>query len=42
MVNGVQGFEIHGADGTPMAIVGDRDMAVAVVVQNEMLPVSVH
>jgi len=42
MVNGVQGFAIHAADGTPMAVAGDREVAVAAVVQHEMLPVSVH
>jgi hypothetical protein len=42
MVNGVQGFAIHAADGTPMAVAGDRDVAVAAVVQHEMLPFSVH
>jgi hypothetical protein len=42
MVNGVQGFAIHAADGTPMAVAGDRDVAIAAVVQHEMLPLSVH
>jgi hypothetical protein len=42
MVNGVQGFAIHAADGTPMAVAGNRDLAVAAVVQHEMLPLSVH
>lgn len=42
MVNGVQGFAIHAADGTPMAVAGNRDIAVAAVVQHEMLPLSVH
>ena len=42
MVNGVQGFAIHAADGTPMAVAGDRDVAVAAVTQHEMLAVSVH
>jgi hypothetical protein len=42
VVNGVQGFAIHAADGTPMAVAGDREVAVAAVVQHEMLPVSVH
>jgi len=42
MVNGVQGFAIHAADGTPMAVAGDRDVAVAAVMQHEMLPVSGH
>ena len=42
MVNGVQGFAIHAADGTPMAVAGDRDVAIAAVMQHEMLAVSVH
>jgi hypothetical protein len=42
IVNGVQGFAIHAADGTPMAVAGSRDIAVAAVVQHEMLPLSVH
>jgi hypothetical protein len=42
VVNGVRGFAIHAADGTPMAVAGDRDVAVAAVAQHEMLAVSVH
>jgi hypothetical protein len=42
MVNGVEGFAIHAADGTPMAVAGNRDVAIAAVVQHEMLPLSVH
>ncbi|WP_428492205.1 DUF1150 family protein [Rhodopila sp.] len=42
MVNGVQGFAIHAADGTPMAVAGDREVAVAAVMQHEMMPLSVH
>jgi hypothetical protein len=42
MVNGVQGFAIHAADGTPMAVAGNWDVAVAAVMQHEMLPLSVH
>ncbi len=42
VVNGVQGFAIHAADGTPMAVAGNRDVAVAAVVQHEMMPLSVH
>jgi hypothetical protein len=42
MVNGVQGFAIHAADGTPMAVAGDWEVAVAAVMQHEMLPLSVH
>ena len=42
MVNGMQGFAIHAADGTPMAVAGNREVALAAVVQHEMLPLSVH
>jgi hypothetical protein len=42
VINGVQGFAIHAADGTPMAVAGDREVAVAAVMQHEMLAVSVH
>lgn len=42
VVNGAQGFAIHAADGTPMAVAGDRDVAVAAIVQHEMQPLSVH
>lgn len=42
MVNGVAGFAIHAADGTPMAVAGNREVAVAAVMQHEMLPLSVH
>jgi len=42
MVNGIQGFAIHAADGTPMAVAGNREIALAAVVQHEMLPMSVH
>jgi hypothetical protein len=42
VVNGMPGFAIHAADGTPMAVAGDREVAVAAVAQHEMLAVSVH
>jgi len=42
VVNGQQGFAIHAADGTPMAVAGDRDVAVAAILQHEMQPLSVH
>ena len=41
-VNGMRGFAIHAADGTPMAMTGDRDTAMAAIMQHEMLPLSVH
>jgi hypothetical protein len=42
IVNGSQGFAIHAADGTPMAVTADRDVAIAAIVQHEMLPAMVH
>ncbi|HEX2940474.1 MAG TPA: DUF1150 family protein [Rhodopila sp.] len=42
VVNGMEGVAIHAADGTPMAVAGSRDIAAAVVMQHEMLPLSVH
>jgi hypothetical protein len=41
-VEGTEGYGIFAADGTQMALVGDRDLAFAVVRQNELQPVSVH
>jgi hypothetical protein len=42
MMNGTVAFAIHAADGTPMAMVDDRDLAVAAIRQHEMLPTLVH
>lgn len=42
IVNGQHGYAIHAADGTAMAVAGDRDIAVAAIVQQEMFPLSVH
>jgi hypothetical protein len=42
VVNGMAGFAIHAADGTPMALADDRATAMAAIVQHEMLPLSVH
>jgi len=42
IVNGSAGFAIHAADGTPMALAPDRDVAIAAIVQHEMLPAMVH
>jgi hypothetical protein len=41
-VNGSMGFAIHAADGTPMALAGNRETAMAAIVQHEMMPLSVH
>ncbi|MGE0419363.1 MAG: DUF1150 family protein [Acetobacteraceae bacterium] len=42
VMNGAHGFAIHAADGTPMALTADRDVAIAAILRHEMLPVSVH
>ncbi len=42
MMNGVRAFAIHAADGTPMAVAGDWDVAVAAIRQQEMLPILVN
>jgi hypothetical protein len=41
-VNGTACFAIHAADGTPMAIAGDIDVAFAAIRQHEMVPAQVH
>jgi hypothetical protein len=40
--NGVPAIAIHGADGTPMGVATDVDVAIAAVEQHEMRPVRVH
>jgi len=42
VANGAQCFAIHAADGTPMALADDRDVAIAAIVQHEMVPAQVH
>jgi hypothetical protein len=42
VVEGTLSYAIHAADGTQMALIANRDLAMAVVRQNEMEPVSVH
>ncbi len=42
MVNGTSAFAIHAADGTPMAIAGGLEVAIAAIVQHEMVPAQVH
>jgi hypothetical protein len=41
-VNGTEGFAIHAANGAPMALTADRDIAFALILQHEMLPALVH
>jgi len=42
VLNGAQGFAIHAADGTPMALADNRDVAIAAIMQQEMVPAQVH
>jgi len=42
MVDGEAGFAIHAADGTPMAVAGDHDVAIAAILEHNMVPVTVH
>ncbi len=42
VVDGAAAFSIHAADGTPMALAGDRDVAFAAIRQHEMMPILVH
>jgi hypothetical protein len=42
IVDGAASYAVHAADGTQMALIANRDLAFAVVRQNEMEPVSVH
>jgi hypothetical protein len=41
-VNDTVAFAIHAADGTQLALLPDRDTALATVRQNDIEPVSVH
>jgi hypothetical protein len=40
--NGQPAFSVHAADGTPLAIISDRDTAFAAVRSHDLEPVSVH
>jgi hypothetical protein len=42
IVGGAEAFAVHAADGTQIAIIGDRSIAFAVVRQHDLEPVSVH
>ena len=42
VLNGQTAFAIHAADGSPMAMAADCDLAMAAIVQHEMLPAMVH
>jgi hypothetical protein len=42
MVEGQRGYAIHAADGTPMAVVTDREIAFAAIRQHDLEPADVH
>ncbi len=37
LLNGAKAWAIHGADGTPMAVAGDETVAMAAILQHEMV-----
>jgi hypothetical protein len=41
-VNDVTAYAVHAADGTQIAVLPDRDIAVATVRQHDLEPLSVH
>ncbi len=41
-VDGEARYAVHAADGTPMAVLSDRDIAFATVRQHDLEPLSVH
>lgn len=42
MMNGTKAWAIHAADGAPMAVASEQELAVAAIVQHEMAAVLVH
>ncbi len=42
VLDGQKAFAIHAADGSPMAVAADCDLAVAAIVQHEMQHALVH
>ena len=42
VLNGQAAFAIHAADGQPMAVAVNRDLAVAAIQQHDMVPALVH
>jgi hypothetical protein len=42
LANGTPAFAIHSADGKPIAIAPDLELAAAAIRQHEMIPVLVH
>ena len=42
MMDGKRFHSIHAADGTPLTVIAERDLAFATVRQHELEPTSVH
>ncbi len=42
MVEGNPAFAIHGADGAPLAVTANREVALAAIIEHEMVPISLH
>jgi hypothetical protein len=42
LMDGTPAYAIHSADGTPMAVAPELDLALAAIRQHEMIPVSLH
>jgi hypothetical protein len=42
VVNGVVAFAVHAADGTQVAVLPDREIALVTVRQHDLEPLSVH
>jgi hypothetical protein len=42
ILNGSPAFAIHAADGTPMAVSADWEVAIAAIRQHDLVPVWVH
>ena len=41
-LDGDMAYAIHAADGEPMAVAADQELAVAAILQHEMVPALVH
>ena len=42
IINGRHVHIIHAADGTPLSMAADRDLAFVTILRHEMSPVSLH
>ncbi len=42
VINGAEAYGIHAADGTPMAVAESHDVAIAAILQHEMIAAAIH